>query len=63
MLKKWFIPNYQNVESASVRNRYGTVASFFGIFTNILLGVMKLIIGFLSNSVTILADATNNLSI
>lgn len=62
MLKKWFIPNYQNVESASVRNRYGTVASFFGIFTNILLGVMKLIIGVLSNSVTILADATNNLS-
>ena len=41
MLKKWFIPNYQNVESASVRNRYGTVASFFGIFTNILLGVME----------------------
>ena len=62
MLKKWFIPNYQNVESASVRNRYGTVASFFGIFTNVLLGIMKLVIGFLSNSVTILADATNNLS-
>ena len=62
MLKKLFIKNYQNTKDTQVRNRYGTVAGIFGILTNIILFILKIIIGLISNSVTIIADAFNNLS-
>ena len=62
LLKKLFIKDYNNVEKQEVRLRYGIVAGFFGIVTNTVLFVAKLIIGFIGNSVTIIADAVNNLS-
>ncbi len=62
MLKKLFIKDYKNTENPNVRNRYGAVAGAFGIFTNILLFFIKLIIGLLSGSITVVADAINNLS-
>lgn len=62
MLKKLFIKCYENVEDSTVRNKYGVVAGYFGIITNLLLFLIKLIIGLLTNSITILADAFNNLS-
>ena len=62
MLKKLFIKCYENVEDPTVRNKYGVVAGYFGIITNLLLFLIKLIIGLLTNSITILADAFNNLS-
>lgn len=62
MLKKLFIKDYKNINDTTVRNRYGKVAGIFGIVTNLMLGLMKLIVGFLSNSVSIMADAANNLS-
>jgi cation diffusion facilitator family transporter len=62
MLKKVFIKNYADVNNTDVRNKYGIVAGFFGIFTNAFLGVIKLIIGVLSNSITIMVDAVNNIS-
>ena len=62
MLKKLFIKNYEDVENPKVRNRYGVVAGALGIFSNILLFIIKLIIGFVANSITIIADAFNNLS-
>lgn len=62
MLKKMFIKNYKDTENQAVRNKYGTVAGAFGIITNLILFAIKFVIGLLSNSITIIADAFNNLS-
>jgi cation diffusion facilitator family transporter len=61
-LQKLFIKDYKNIEKQEVRLRYGIVAGIFGIITNAVLFVAKIIIGFIGNSVTIIADAVNNLS-
>lgn len=45
-----------------MRFRYGLVAGIFGIISNALLCVFKLIVGVVGNSITIIADAINNLS-
>ena len=62
MLKKLFIKNYKNTDDPLVRNQYGKVAGIFGIFTNLVLGIIKLIIGLISHSVSIMADAANNIA-
>ena len=62
MLKRLFIKNYQNTNDPEVRNNYGKVAGIFGIFTNLILGIIKFIIGIISNSVSIMADAVNNIA-
>lgn len=62
MLKRLFIKNYKETNNPEVRNKYGKVAGIFGIISNMVLGIIKLIIGFLSHSVSIMADAVNNLS-
>jgi len=62
LLKKLFIKDYKNVSDPAVRIRYGVVAGAFGIVTNVVLFFIKLVIGLVSNSITIIADAVNNLS-
>ncbi len=62
LLCKVFIKDHENVEDEKVRERYGTFFSIFSIFCNILMVIFKLIVSFLSNSVSIRADALNNLS-
>ena len=62
LLCKTFITNYQHTEDPEVRERYGSVFSLFSIGCNILMAIMKLIISFISNSISIRADALNNLS-
>ena len=62
LLAKLFIKNYKNVEDDKVRTSYGTMAGIFGIVTNYILVVIKLFIGILSFSISIIADAINNLS-
>ena len=44
------------------REAYGRVAGIVGIVCNLLLSAMKFIIGSLTNSVSITADATNNMT-
>lgn len=62
MLKRLFIKNYKDTNNPDVRIKYGNVAGFFGIITNLFLGVIKFIIGSISHSVSIMADAVNNIS-
>ena len=62
LLVKRFVKNYEQVEDAGVRTSYGTLASMVGIFCNILLFCGKLFIGVLVNSISVMADAFNNLS-
>lgn len=60
MLEKIFIKNSEKDES--VRSKYGNLAGWVGIVSNLVLGVVKIFIGFISNSVSIMADAVNNIS-
>ena len=57
-----FIPNYKNTEDAQVREKYGSVFSVFSIICNIIMVIFKLAVSFITNSVSIRADAFNNLS-
>lgn len=61
-LTKLFIKNPDNVSSPTVRAAYGTLSSVVGIILNVLLSIVKLMIGTLFGSIAITADATNNLS-
>lgn len=61
-IRKLFIKDYKDTQNPKVRFRYGLVAGIFGIISNALLCVFKLIVGVVGNSITIIADAINNLS-
>ena len=62
LIQKLFIPNYKDTKDKTVRERYGIVMSIFCIVCNCILVVFKLIVSFISNSLSIRADALNNLS-
>ena len=62
LLLKLFVKNYQDKENPVVRAKYGVLAGVFGIITNLLICSVKIIVGLLSASVSILADGINNLS-
>lgn len=62
LLGRLFIKNYENTTDPSVRKAYGTLSSVVGIIINLILAIFKLLCGILSNSVSIMADAFNNLS-
>jgi len=57
-----FIKQPDNTDSQKTRAAYGTLSSFVGIFCNIILFIAKYIVGTLSNSISIISDAFNNLS-
>lgn len=61
-LVKRFVKNSENVSDIKVREAYANLAGIVGILTNSMLFLVKLSIGLISNSVSILADAFNNLS-
>ena len=59
---KQFIPEYHNTKDRNVRERYCVLAGALGILCNLVLFAVKLTIGRLMNSISILSDAFNNLS-
>ena len=61
-LIKRFVKDYDNVSDVKVRGAYANLAGIVGIITNLMLFIIKLFVGLFSNSVSILADAFNNLS-
>lgn len=61
-LKKMFIKNYRNIDDAKVRLKYGQVAGIIGIISNIAMFIVKLLIGIISASITIIVDAVNNMT-
>lgn len=62
LLVKLFIKNYENTKNPRVREKYGYLGSIVGIIVNVLLALAKYLIGIVSNSIAITADAVNNLS-
>lgn len=61
-LFKKFINDYENVKDSKVRDRYGKLAGIVGIISNSLLCIMKILIGWISGSIAIIADGVNNLA-
>lgn len=62
LLIRLFVKNYKNVDNIKVRTSYGILASIVGIISNILLFAIKITIGLILNSISVMADAFNNLS-
>lgn len=62
LLVRTFIKNHEQVENMQVRTRYGLVASIVGICCNLALFGAKLVTGILVHSISVMADAFNNLS-
>lgn len=57
-----FVKDHENTREPIVRATYGKLSGWVGIICNLLLCAGKFIVGFLSGSVSISADAANNLS-
>lgn len=61
-LVKRFVKDYEDVDKVSVRTAYGVLSSVTGIFCNVILFVAKWMVGFWLHSISVMADAFNNLS-
>lgn len=57
-----FIKNPEQTENQKVRQAYGTLGSATGMALNLLLSLIKILLGFLTGSVAVMADGVNNLS-
>ncbi len=62
LITRLFIKDAENIGNPAVRTRYGVVSSTVGIVCNLFLAVLKFILGILSHSIAVTADAANNLS-
>jgi cation diffusion facilitator family transporter len=62
LLLRIFVPNHRDAADPKVRSAIGSLSGAVGIGCNLLLFAFKLLVGTLSGSVSITADALNNLS-
>ncbi len=62
LLIKLFVRDSENTKETSVRTAYGTLGSVTGIVVNLLLAGFKYFAGMISGSISVTADAINNLS-
>ena len=62
LLLKRFVKDYDKMKNPEVRTRYGVFAGIVGIICNLILFLAKILAGVLTASVSIMADAVNNLS-
>ena len=62
LLLRLFVKNYEKKDSPPVRSAVGKMSGAVGMVCNALLFAGKMMVGYLSGSVSIMADAMNNLS-
>lgn len=62
LILRIFVRDHKNTEDPAVRDKSGRVAGAVGIVTNFLLFLMKIIVGTVFHSVSVTADAVNNLT-
>ncbi len=62
LLLRLFVKDHTDTASAKVRSDIGALSGYVGIGCNLLLFALKLIAGTLAGSVSVTADALNNLS-
>lgn len=60
-LVKLFIKDSERISDNTVRQKYGTLTGVVGILCNLLLFILKLTVGIISASISVMADAFNNL--
>ena len=57
-----FVKNYKNTSSPLVKQSYATLCSTVGVALNVLLFIVKVIVGTISGSLSIVADGVNNIT-
>lgn len=62
LLFRLFIKNHENTKDLKTRTAYGVLAGAVGVVVNLILTAAKLFIGSLTGSISITADAVNNLA-
>lgn len=62
LLTRIFVKNSDDVKNPDVRSAYGNMSGIVGIFLNLCLFAAKLTTGVFSSSISVIADAFNNLS-
>ena len=62
LLLRLFVKDYDNSDDSGVRSGVGKLSGIVGILANVLLCALKLFVGTISGSVSITADAMNNLT-
>ncbi|MGA8941186.1 MAG: cation diffusion facilitator family transporter [Thermoactinomyces sp.] len=61
-LIKKFVKDYQQVNDKHVRKSYGILSGVIGIICNLFLFAIKIVTGFMMNSIAVISDAFNNLT-
>ena len=61
-LVRRFVKNYEDTGNNRVRTAYGVLSSIVGIGCNVFLFILKLAVGMVVGSVSVMSDAFNNLS-
>ena len=62
LIMRLFVRDWKNAEDPAMREKCGHAASIVGILTNLLLFAAKIVIGTVFGSVSVTADAVNNLT-
>lgn len=62
VLLKLFVKNYKDTDNTKVRENYGTLGGFVGIICNVFLCSIKIAVGLIAKSMSIVADGLNNFS-
>ena len=62
LLIRLFIKNHTETKDNTVRQRYGKLGGFVGICCNLFLCALKITVGIISGSISVLADGFNNLA-
>ena len=62
LLSRLFVKNHTDLQNPDVRRAYGTMVSVIGIVLNLVISLGKLTVGILFASVSVSADAINNIS-
>lgn len=62
LLIKLFVKDNENPKDENVRPKYAMLSSITGIVVNLFLSIFKLVIGIVTNSMSIISDALNNVT-
>ncbi|MBR6501162.1 MAG: cation transporter, partial [Firmicutes bacterium] len=62
ILLKTFVKDYENTADPQVREAYGKLAGTVGIVSNTIVSALKIAVGLIFSSISIMADGLNNLA-
>lgn len=57
-----FVKNHKNINNKKVREDYGLLSGSVGLIVNLILFLIEIIIGIVTNSIAVMADAFHNLA-